>query len=351
MATLKIAICGDFRFGRLGDSLQRAFESLGHQVAPIPNSLRSETLSPLLNSRVVERFTRSSFSARRWLSRQWNQTLRETVADISPDFLLILNGPYVFPETIRRIRRDTAPVFIFHADNPYPRSRTHRPEYLPAAREATGYFIWSRTVASRLRNDGVSNVHYLPFAWDEQVFPSFLEARSTGEADADIVFIGNWGPERARILRPVARHFDLKIWGTDYWSTRTWPGDPLRDAWQGQSLTGAKAARQQAEANICLNILRPQNLPDGTNMRTFEVPGSGGLSLASRTNGATEIYAENVASYYFDGVDSLLGQLDRLLSKLSVTDEIRHRSHQLTRDVHTYKHRAQSIVEHSLSSS
>lgn len=327
---------------RLEASYARAFRAIGWEVASYDAAPNSGDLDWWLQSRAGRWITRWSLPLRRWGARRRNAAFRDRALELDPELVLLVNGAFVMPETVAAIRASVAPVAIFHPDAPIPGNKNYRPEHLPAAREADVTLIWSRTLGSRLDADGARRVVYLPFAWDPKVYP-YLEA--SGRNGPEVVFVGGWDRHRERWLEPVAERFELEIWGPEYWGKRTRHSGSVRDCWQAQALRGRKAAQTVASADIALNILREQNLPDGTNMRSFEVPGAGGFLLASRTRGATEIYPEGEAGAYFGSREELVEKIGYYLQHPAERAKISRRAHEITERKHKYVHRARRILE------
>jgi spore maturation protein CgeB len=299
-------------------------------------------LAPFLRNRLGNRLTRFNQYLRSRGAKWLNENLLNSVQDASPDFVFITNGDFLSPETIRTIRIKRCPIYIFHADNPFQPSPNARPEYLPCAVEASSYFIWSQSLISRLQKLGVKDVRYLPFAWDEEIFPPSI---LSSHPEYDLVFIGGWDRDREALLAPLARHFNLKIWGPDYWATRTRRDSLLRFCWQGGAAEGPEAALIISRAKITLNILRKQNLPDGINMRTFEVPGCGGFLLSTSSTGAIDIFPEEKAGAYFSDFDECAQRINHYLLDGISRKNISEAAHQIVRRNHTYVHRASYITE------
>lgn len=327
---------------RLGPSYCRAFEAIGWNARLLDTSRRESRLQWWLRSRLGNRLTRRNYGLRRRGSSHWNQEIARSVGEAQPVLCLIMNGMLVMPETVERLQNQGVAVAVLYTDNPFPEGPSHRPEYLPVLRKADVCFIWSRRLEARLEDEGARRVVYLPFAWDAEVIPHVRDAVGNGP---EVVFVGGWDQHRERWLEPVAERFELEIWGPDYWGTRTRPGNPLRDCWRGRALRGREAAEAVAGADIALNVLREQNLPDGTNMRTFEVPGAGGFLLSTRTSGATEIYPEGEASAYFGSVQELLEKIEYYLKNATERREIARRAHEITARKHRYVHRARRILK------
>lgn len=327
---------------RLGASYARAFHALGWEVERYDSDPDAEDLDWWLRSRAGRWLTRRSLGLRRWGTRRRNVAFREMALELRPDLVLLVNGAFIMPETVAAIRDSGTRLAIFHPDAPVPENQNHRPEHLPCAREADVTFIWSRKLGARLEEEGAGRVVYLPFAWDPEVYPQVEEP---GEDGPEVIFVGGWDPYRERWLEPVAKRFNLAIWGPDYWGTRTRDGSFVRNSWRGRALRGREAAEAVARADIALNVLRDQNLPDGTNMRTFEVPGAGGFLLATRTSGAAEIYPEGEAGAYFGSKEELLSKITYYLEHSTERGAIGRRAHEITARAHRYVHRARRIVE------
>lgn len=273
---------------------------------------------------------------------RWNEHVRQQLAEVSPGLFLVLNGDLLMPDTVQQAMSAGVRVFIFHADNPLPPWGSNRPETLSAALICDTYLTWSRQLAGQLSEIGVNRVEYLPFAWDPVVWPYVgLSAAPAHQ----VVFVGGWDKEREAFLKELSEQFDLKIWGPPYWRTRTRPGSPLPRCWQGTAVEGPQAAQILADSAIALNLLRQQNLPDGVNMRTFEVPGCGGFALATRTKGALTILPEDSVGVYFDDLEECCIQIERFLARPVERVELAESAHARVADEHQYAHRARKILD------
>lgn len=337
-----LLLYGDFAPERLASSYKRAFEALGQRVVPFDTRQKSGFLAPFLRHRVGHRLSIGSLELRRRGSARWNQKFLRACRDERPGFVFVLNGEFLMPETLRAVRQNGTRVFIFHADNPFPPFPNVRPELAGAMRECDCYFIWSASLARRLLQAGAPRAEVLGFAWDAEVFP-FRPLASRPEHD--LVFIGGWDKEREAFLEPIARKFDLRIWGPPYWQNRTRPDSALRACWQGREVAGEEASRLVSESKIVLNVLRAQNLPDGVIMRTFEVPGCGGFSLSTRTSGAQAIFPEAQSGAYFGDVGECMSQIEHFLEHENERCAIAHRAHEVVSHGHIYEDRARQVLE------
>lgn len=337
----QILLYGYKTWWRLGASYRRAFESLGWSVEVFDVEEQEEYLDFWLRSRVGRWVTRRSLVLRRLGSRRWNRSLVNRARELKPDLVLLIGGQLVMPETVESLSETANRVAAFFPDDPLPGAREARPEQLGIARRVDTTFIWSRRIAAALEKSEAGPAIYLPFAWDPEVFPRHEEPEDEG---AEVIFVGGWDRRRERLLEPVAETFDLEIWGPDYWGSRTRSDGEVRKAWQGRTLVGEEAARKVARAGVALNLLREQNLPDGTNMRTFEVPGCGGFAVADRTSGATEILPEGEAGAYFDSKTEMLAVIDRHLEDRKARNRMTERAGDIVASEHRYVDRAAEVL-------
>jgi spore maturation protein CgeB len=338
---VRLVIHGNFGHeSYLGSSYKRAFEELGHEVVPFESADYSGDLSWWVRRRIPHRLTLHSLRLRDLGSRGWQGRFLDTIRRSAPELVLVLNGNFLMPHTLRAVRAMGRRVVIFHADNPFGPYACVRPEQLPVIPEVDGYLIWSRRLIERARAYGARRTGYLPFGWDPLIFPA---GQLADRPDYDVVFVGNWDRHREDALTPVAQRFKLAIFGADYWSSRTSAFSPLRACWKGPVI-GAQCADIFRRAKVSLNILREQNLPDGTNMRTFEIPGSGGFSLSNRTSGAEEILPDGEAAAYFDSTSDCLAKIEHYLARDEERRRMAARGHEIVAGGYTYRHLAEKIL-------
>lgn len=340
-----ILLSGDFTFGRLGDSYERAFQQLGHTVHRFDIVAQHHALRWLARNRYLHRLAIHNLAARRAWSKQFNRNLLEAAQRSGAPWLFIHNGEWLMPETVRALRKQGRRVAIFHADNPFPPHYANRPETLLAAQEADLYLVWSERLVDKLKRDGV-NARFLAFGWDPEAFPYHGEIPQGSKRV--VSFIGGWDREREDFLDEIAEHVPLEIFGPGYWGTRTRRNGRARACWQGRALDTTEAAKVMRESAVCLNILRTQHIidgqPDGVIMRHFEVPGAGGFLLSTRSGGATRLFPEGETAEYFSSTEECVEKCRRYLQDPPTRASIVTLGHAATHERHTYGHRAAEIV-------
>lgn len=260
-----------------------------------------------------------------------NTLLVRTLVALDPDIILFIKCDELPPTTYSRIRRRTrATIVAFHPDDPLNTGTRGRPGPSHAnaeiqARLVDRYFIWSHDLVAALQARGVQHASYLPFACDPAVHhPVELSPEDQRAFGADVCFVGNWDPERERWLAGV-RDVNLAIWGNAYWKTHC--REPrLRSAWRGRSLVGHEMAKASLASAVNLNILRRQN-KNACNMRTFEIPATGGFMLHERTRALADLFKPGDECDDFGSVDELNAKIRLYLGSPDCRREIAERGH------------------------
>ncbi len=330
----------------LGATYRRAFQAIGQSVDGFDMEGQAAYLAWPGRSRLLHRLTIGSLQARRIWSRRLNAKILDTARASPSHWVLLLNGGWIMPETVRSLKQLGKRVAIFHADNPFPPNSANRPETLEAALEADLYLIWSHRLVQKLLEIGVKRAAFMPFGWDPEIFPYHGEMMQGAWPGA--LFIGGWDREREEFLDEVASHVPLRIYGPGYWGTRARKRGRAKRCWRGGGLTMSAAARTIRESAVSLNILRTQHVidgaPDGLIMRHFEVPGAGGFLLSTRSGGATELFPERDTAAYFADARECIEMCKHYIHAVDERSQIVERGHAEVASRHTYADRAREIV-------
>lgn len=347
MLVESIFLIGQFSPGALGLSYQRAFEGMGMRTQRIDLRESRGRLPWVMRNRVAHRLTINSGLIRSQSLRCFGKWVEETVLRSGAQALLSFPLDVVLAETFENLRRNGIRVVTFYPDNPFPPHYAARPETLAAARATDLCLIWSERLAGKLREAGVPNPAFLPFAWDCEVFP-YQHASPQGTWPG-VLFLGGWDKEREEFLEEIASHLPLRIYGPAYWGTRTKVSSRVRRCWQQSDLRLADAARVIRESAVCLNVLRNQHVIDGTAdgviMRHFEVPGAGGFLLSTRSGGATTLFPEGDTGEYFSDVRECVEKARSFIADHAARRQLSERAHVVVAAQHQYVDRARQIVK------
>ena len=340
---MRILIAAPFGRGYLASSYARAFERLGHEVFRFDSDRAYFQATWYAGNRLARRLMR------RVLWDRLNRATVEVARCVRPQMLLFFKASFMHAETVRQLRGQLGvPVVNYYPDDPYcgvpldPRKTSAQRRDLPQVlREYTRTYVWHEGLAERLSQDGASAA-YLPFGVDSAAFhpcngrPDHMD----GAPGHQVVFVGQHRARRERHVDAVRRH-SVGLWGARWRrAARRFSG---RHEIHDQAVFGEDCAAVYHRADVCLNVLSSENIP-GHNMRTFEIPASGAVMLATHTAEQARFFPEGEAACYYRDAAELDDLLDRLLGDPDLRERVRRAALVIARD-HDYVHRAQTMLE------
>jgi hypothetical protein len=335
----RLLLIGAFGPGHLELSYARGFERNGIDVFRFDADQAYVEASRFAGNRYIRRAFRS------WL---WQTVNRSTIAvarTVKPHVILAIKAAYLHPETIRLVQRELGVPFVnYYPDNPYcgvslnPRkSSAQRRDLLTVLQQYSRVWTWEPSLAGRLCKDGVT-ASYLPFGVDEDMYrPGAPRAASCRECAGDhrVVFVGQHSDKREGHLSAVRGH-EVALWGARWRrARRRFDG---RHAIHLQDAFGSAAAHLYATADVALNVVDDLNMP-GHNMRTFEIPASGGVMLATHTAEQAAIFPDGEAALYYRAPAEIDGLIDRLRTEPELAARLRRHASAIARE-HSYERRA-----------
>lgn len=338
----RILIIGPFNPGQLPASFARAFERLGYEVFRFDSDRAYFDAGRGARNRILRR------ALRPLLWTRLNLSTIEISRCIRPALVLAIKGTYLHPETVRRIRADLRiPFANYYPDNPScgvplnPRKpSTQRRDLLRVLREYTRVWIWERGMAERLRAAG-AEAAYLPFGVDPEIFHPYPPATcSECGVRHQVVFIGQHSDKRELHVNE-ARHHSVALWGSRWnRAASTFNG---RHRIHRAAAFGADCATLYSGASVSLNIVDDLNMP-GHNMRTFEIPGGGGVMLSTYTAEQAEFFPEDEAALYYRDPGEIDDKIERVLKDRKWADTLRYRATTIAAR-HPYTDRVRSMVD------
>jgi hypothetical protein len=275
-----------------------------------------------------------------------NFSTMEVVRCLHPELVLVVKGTYLHGKTVRRIRQEI-PVVNYYPDNPYcgvplsPKQPSAlRRDLIEIFKEYSRVFIWEKNLVSKLEGAGVAAA-YLPFGVDpEQYRPGETYNVAESAAAPEAVFIGGWRRKRENHLAAIQRH-RVGLWGPGW--------ESVARRFQGRHLVnltpayGRDCAVLYASAQVSLNIVDDLNMP-GHNMRTFEIPASGGVMLSCYTAEQADFFPEGEAAWYYREPGEIDGILEELRQDRKAQERIKAAAMKIAQD-HDYKFRAMKLLQ------
>lgn len=146
----------------------------------------------------------------------------------------------------------------------------------------------------------------------------------------DVLFAGDvhghWHKDRMRILQPLRKHYNVKIFGGDTF------------------LLNEEHSKACQIAKVTLAMTHSPEINKYASARNYRILGAGGRMLAMNSKGFREMFPEEVCAVFNTwDPDFAIGMVDALLAVK--TDDVRQRAYEWTQAGHLFKHRMQQIVE------
>ena len=338
MKSKKILISGNGVYGGYPTSLSNGFNELGWTVELFDDiKVYSESNKKYIFHKYINRIC--------WqiLSKPVRKEFIKKTIEFSPDLIIVIKGFYYQLKTIELIKKILPNCKIFHInpDNSFNtwhfgNSNSWIRESIPAF---DAHLTWGKFLVDMLKKAGGKNIFYIPFGCDEELH--FLPAQNSNINDyiCDIGFIGTWDSEREEWLSRLV-DLDLKIWGNSWEKANA----VLRSKWQKNHPSGLEYSKICQRIKINLNLIRMQNLT-AHNMRTFEIPASGGFVLSYRTQEVCEFFEENVDIACFDSPEELRNKIYSYLNNNQLRKIMINSAQEKVLTKHTYTVRAKAIEE------
>ena len=269
------------------------------------------------------------------VARRANRALQSAAREY--DAVLVVKGLLIDAATVAAMRAGgRRSVVCFNPDHPWkPAPACYSPVAIGAMPEYDVYLTWTPALKSRLYAAGCRRVSVLRFAWDPALHPFLPDVAESH----DVAFVGNWSEHRQRWIEALG-DVSVTLYGRE-WAKRLRGRRSPNIAVTTQAPLGDAYAREIRSAKVALNLHDPWNCP-GINMRTFEIPGVGGVMLSTWTGDVDELFGDAVPT--FRTQSDLRDQIELLLADARMRDSVRTRSHEIVEN-HTFSERAQALVD------
>jgi len=237
-----------------------------------------------------------------------NRKLINEVKEFQPDILWVFKGMEIFPKTLHDLRLNyKVPIFNFNPDNPFFFSGkgSGNQNITQSINLYDHHFTYERLVKVKFDSLGLS-ASLLPFGYSisDEIFSESL----IQEEILKVCFVGNPDKHRIKFLTELAnKGIKIDLYGNDW-------GAVIRH----QNITAFEPVLRNEfwmvlrKYRVQLNMMRPHN-PETHNMRTFEIPGIGGIQLAPDTEDHRKYFEEGTEIYLYNDLDECIFKINKLL--------------------------------------
>ena len=295
-----ILILGSFVGGALEHQYVRGFKKLGWDVCCFEMrlpliSLRQRSTADKIVYRVLPAL----------YLKNLNIKIITTAKEIKPEIILVFKGMEIFPETLFELKKHTKLLCNYNPDHPfqfYSRGSGNR-FVVEGIRHYDIYFSYSKSICDQLCRKYDVVAECVPFGFDETVSGSVYSKEDLSDK---FVFIGTCDIKRANYFKKLS-DFPVRIFGDSSWNKAK---SINKNFYSGYPVYGNDYGNVSFSSRAVLNLLRPHNIKEQShNMRTFEVPGYGGLMIANRTAEQLDFFEEDKEAVYYETLEELKDKL------------------------------------------
>jgi len=256
------------------------------------------------------------------------------------DVVIVYKGTFLKPECIdfMREKNNDLKIVCYNPDDPFNKASSNS-NILESLNKYDIYFIWSKKLKRELENRNIF-AYYMPFAADLELHNrNFFENL---DIKYKVSFIGNWDEEREKWLSSIDNKDDLALFGNN-WTYKLKTKELLKCI-QGAAI-GKEFVKVAQESIININILRLQN-KNSNNMRTFELPASGGFCLHEYSEEVEEFFKSGEEIEFFKNSEELNDKIKFYVNNPESAKQIAKNSYnRLISSNYTYDERVNQILE------
>jgi spore maturation protein CgeB len=209
----------------------------------------------------------------------------------------------VGPSLVSELKSRFGPVSCYVVDDPFgdrdgPKWRL----FLKAVPEYDLTTVVREPNVEEAYDRGATDVLRVYRSADEVIHaPLELNGEEKKEWESDVIFVGNWFPERGPFMKKlVDRGVPLTIRGPRWKKADEWP--VLEPYWAGPGVYGDDYTKALQCAKICLGLLSHGNR-DLHTQRSLEIPYIGSLLCAERTREHRRLYEEEREAVFWEDVN------------------------------------------------
>jgi spore maturation protein CgeB len=326
-----LAIVGAFEGTHVGASLARA--AARQQL----NVTRFDTAGAMRANRLVRAALWRLSGHRPARLDAFSAEVVAGCAQARPALLIATGAAPLTRSALRRLREIGVACLNYSTDDPWNKAM-RAPWYLRALPEYDAVFTTRSANLECFRNIGVAAVHYLPFGYDDELFPGPVEKLAAPRHD--VLFVGGADRDRISFMAQFLKSgLSVALVG-GYWD-RVPATRPYSLGRQPPEVL----ARLTASARINLCLVRRANR-DGHVMRSFEIAALGGVMLAEDTTEHREIFGpDGQAVVYFRTPEDAAARARALLADDAERARLSVAARQcVAAGLHTYRDRLNAML-------
>ena len=238
-----------------------------------------------------------------------NERFKSAVIQFKPEVIWIFKGMEIFPQSLQWAKVQGIRLVNFNGDNPFIFSgKGSGNQYVTDSIPLFDlHLTYNLAVKKQMEADHQIPTEILPFGFD--ISSELFEKAGIQEEIVKTCFLGNPDEYRGRFLQQLAESgIAIDVYG-NHWKQFV----NHANICVFEPIYGDELWLTLRKYRVQLNLMRPHN-PDTHNMRSFEVPGVGGIQLAPATEDHSEYFEPGKEIFLFNNIEDCIKQLKKILT-------------------------------------
>lgn len=267
-----------------------------------------------------------------------NNRLLHDVKRFNPNIIWVFKGMEVLPKTLKIWKNKNIKLVNYNPDNPFvfTGKGSGNKNITNSINLFDIHLSYDHQVLKELKTRGLECA-FFPFAVDINHVQFNEELKPIDK----LAFVGNPDKQRVAFINELAQlSVPLVVFGNN------WANFKLDDSIEINGPVDVSQFQDIARNyRAMLNIMRIHN-PDSHNMRSLEIPGFGGIQLATRTKDHQSFFEENKEIFLFDNASEAQKKWETIL-KLTKSEllKIRNSAVQKVKSAHSYEQRVLEFMK------
>jgi spore maturation protein CgeB len=278
-----------------GTCLQRmqALEELGHKVVPLSTQDQKQySLYQRIRTRIFGPADLTGV----------NRRILTAINKEAFDLIWIDKGIYIFPDTLKEIKRITQSILIHHSTDDFKYVSYSFRHYIRSIPYYDIHFTSNNYNIPELYESGAKKVCFLELGYDHKLYRPVKLA--SDDYKADLFFIGHWEPTTEdHIVALVKAGLPVSVRGAGWHKAKN--KKVIKSIYRSGPVWEEEYVKALCSGKIGLGIVSKWNR-NMTAGRIFEMPACGVFLLAVRNPVIQALYQEGVEAEYFSSAEELV---------------------------------------------
>lgn len=238
-----------------------------------------------------------------------NNEFKKAVTNFKPEIIWVFKGMEITPESLQWAKKQGILLVNYNPDNPFVFSGTGSGNsYITNSIGLYDlHFTYNLEIKKQLEDQFNAKTFFLPFAFD--INDNLFEICKKGTEIVKTCFLGNPDKLRATFIENLAKNgVAIDVFGNNWDKFVNHANITIyKPAYSEEQWKTLRKYRVQ------INLMRIHN-EDSHNMRTFEVPGIGGIQVAPYTKEHNLFFEDGKEIFLYKNLQDCIEKINYLLS-------------------------------------